>query len=92
MCIRDRVRKDVTTREYEYVKTVSAIYEPEQSVTKLYIYRSRDNGNYRASTIYDAKGLDRAATYKINSGHKEFYEERYSNHISYYGLCTYFNY
>ena len=86
------VRKDVTTREYEYVKTVSAIYEPEQSVTKLYIYRSRDNGNYRASTIYDAKGLDRAATYKINSGHKEFYEERYSNHISYYGLCTYFNY
>jgi len=86
------VRKDVTTREYEYVKTVSAIYEPDESVTKLYIYRSRDNGNCRASTVYDAKGLDRAATYKINSGYKEFYEERYSNYISHYGLCTYFNY
>lgn len=86
------VRKDVTTREYEYVKTVSAIYEPDESVTKLHIYRSRDNGNCRASTVYDAKGLDRAATYKINSGYKEFYEERYSNYISHYGLCTYFNY
>ena len=86
------VRKDVTTREYEYVKTVSAIYEPDESVTKLHIYRSRDNGDCRASTVYDTKGLDRAATYKINSGHKEFYEERYSNYISYFGLCTYFNY
>ena len=86
------VRKDVTTREYEYVKTVSAIYEPDESVTKLHIYRSRVNGNCRASTVYDTKGLDRAATYRINSGHKEFYEQRYSNYISYYGLCTYFNY
>lgn len=56
------VRKDVTTREYEYVKTVSAIYEPDESVTKLHIYRSRVNGNCRASTIYDTKGLARAAT------------------------------
>ena len=64
----------------------------DESVTKLHIYRSRDNGNCRASTVYDTKGLDRAATYRINSGHKEFYEERYSNYISYYGLCTYFNY
>ena len=58
------VRKDVTTREYEYVKTVSAIYEPDESVTKLHIYRSRDNGSCRASPIYDTKGLDRAATNK----------------------------
>ena len=87
----DPVRKSETTREYEYVKTVSAIYEPEQSVTKLHIYRSRNNGERRASTVYDTKGLDRAATYKINSGSKVFYEERYSNYISYYGLCTYFN-
>lgn len=87
----DPVRKSETTREYEYVKTVSAIYEPEQSVTKLYIYRSRNNGDRRASTVYDTKGLDRAATYKINSGSKVFYEVRYSNYISYYGLCTYFN-
>ena len=42
--------EDVTTREYEYLKTVSAIYEPDESVTKLHIYRSRDNGNCRAST------------------------------------------
>ena len=88
----DPVRKSETTREYEYVKTVSAIYEPEQSVTKLHIYRSRNNGDRRASTVYDTKGLDRAATYKINSGSKVFYEVRYSNYISYYGLCTYFNY
>ena len=54
--------KDVTTREYEYLKTVSAIYEPDESVTKLHIYRSRDNGNCRASTVYDTKGLGRAAT------------------------------
>ena len=54
--------KDVTTREDEYVKTVSAIYEPDESVTKLHIYRSRDNGSCRASTIYDTKGLARAAT------------------------------
>ena len=87
----DPVRKSETTREYEYVKTVSAIYEPEQSVTKLHIYRSRNNGERRASTVYDTKGLDRAATYKINSGSKVFYEVRYSNYISYYGLCTYFN-
>lgn len=79
-------------REYEYVKTISGIYEPEQKVTKLHIYRSRDNGAYRASTVYNTKGLDRAATYKINSGSKVFYEERYSNYISYFGLCTYFNY
>lgn len=85
------VRKSETTREYEYVKTVSAIYEPDQSVTKLHIYRSRNNGDRRASTVYDTKGLDRAATYKINSGWKVFYEERYSNYISYFGLCTYFN-
>ena len=85
------VRKSETTREYEYVKTVSAIYEPDQSVTKLHIYRSRNNGDRRASTVYDTKGLDRAATYKINSGSKVFYEVRYSNYISYYGLCTYFN-
>ena len=85
------VSKSETTREYEYVKTVSAIYEPEQSVTKLHIYRSRNNGDRRASTVYDTKGLDRAATYKINSGSKVFYEVRYSNYISYYGLCTYFN-
>lgn len=85
------VRKSETTREYEYVKTVSAIYEPEQSVTKLHIYRSRNNGDRRASTVYDTKGLDRAATYKINSGWKVFYEERYYNYISYFGLCTYFN-
>ena len=87
----DPVRKSETTREYEYVKTVSAIYEPEQSVTKLHIYRSRNNGDRRASTVYDTKELDRAATYKINSGSKVFYEVRYSNYISYYGLCTYFN-
>ena len=85
------VRKSETTREYEYVKTVSAIYEPEQSVTKLHIYRSRNNGDRRASTVYDTKGLDRAATNKINSGRKVFYEERYYNYISYFGLCTYFN-
>lgn len=85
------VRKSETTREYEYVKTVSAIYEPDQSVTKLHIYRSRNNGDRRASTVYDTKGLDRAATYKINSGWKVFYEERYYNYISYFGLCTYFN-
>ena len=87
----DPVRKSETTREYEYVKTVSAIYEPEQSVTKLHIYRSRNNGERRASTVYDTKGLVRAATYKIHSGSKVFYEVRYSNYISYYGLCTYFN-
>lgn len=87
----DPVRKSEMTREYEYVKTVSAIYEPEQSVTKLHIYRSRNNGDRRASTVYDTKGLDRAATYKINSGRKVFYEERYYNYISYFGLCTYFN-
>ena len=85
------VRKGETTREYEYIKTVSAIYEPEQSVTKLHIYRSRNNGDRRASTVYDTKGLDRAATDKINSGWKVFYEERYSNYISCFGLCTYFN-
>lgn len=85
------VRKSETTREYEYVKTVSAIYEPDQSVTKLHIYRSRNNGDRRASTVYDTKGLDRAATYRINSGWKVFYEERYSHYISYFGLCTYFN-
>ena len=45
------VRKDVTTREYEYVKTVSAIYEPDESVTKLHIYRSRVNGSCRASIV-----------------------------------------
>ena len=27
----------------------------------------------------------------FDSGSKVFYEERYSNYISYYGLCTYFN-
>lgn len=85
------VRKSETTREYEYVKTVSAIYEPDQSVTKLHIYRSRNNGDRRASTVYDTKGLDRAATYRINSSWKVFYEERYSHYISYFGLCTYFN-
>lgn len=85
-------QKNGMTREYEYVKTVSGIYEPEQTVAKLHIYRSRDNGDFRASTVYNTKGLDRAATYRINSGWKVFYEERYSNYISYYGLCTYFNY
>lgn len=85
-------QKNGMTREYEYVKTVSGIYEPEQTAAKLHIYRSRDNGDFRASTVYNTKGLDRAATYRINSGWKVFYEERYSNYISYYGLCTYFNY
>lgn len=79
-------------REYEYIKTVSGIYEPEQTVAKIHIYRSRDHGDYRASTVHDSKGLDKAATYRINSGRKTFYEERYSHYISYYGLCTYFNY
>ena len=47
------VRKSETTREYEYVKTVSAIYEPEQSVTKLHIYRSRKSRHdNRSETIY----------------------------------------
>ena len=88
----DSAHRNGMVREYEYVKTVSGIYEPEQKVTKLHIYRSRDNGAYRASTVYNTKGLDRAATYKINIGSKVFYEERYSNYISYFGLCTYFNY
>ena len=88
----DSSHRNGMIREYEYVKTVSGIYEPEQKVAKLHIYRSRENGAYRASTVYDTKGLDRAATYRINSGSKVFYEEHYSNYISYFGLCTYFNY
>ncbi|MBP6635432.1 MAG: hypothetical protein KA177_06280 [Paludibacter sp.] len=81
---------DVSTRDYSYHSSTVCYKKSTGESDDLYIYRK--NNDYRASWVYDSKGLDKGATMTIHTGYAEIGGNKYSYYVSNFGIPWYFNY
>lgn len=76
------------SREYEYYSS-TICYKGEEN-SNLYIYRNQFE--YRASWVFDKKGLEKAATMPIHIGGLSINGEQLSCYVLNFGVPWYFNY
>ncbi len=79
----------ISTRDYSYHCSTTC-YNENLGVDDLYIYKK--GSDYRASWVYDSKGLDKAATEKIYFDPTTIGGTTFSYNIIPFGICFYFNF
>lgn len=78
-------------RDYLFV-TSTTCYKENGDNDKLYIYKKNGGSEIRASWVYSANGLDRAATEVVHYANKSINGVYFKYYICPYGISWYFNY